>query len=83
MMLQWADLCDAAGFDVRSMDPTTCYLLAGKIIQDEPLRQLALKETRSVMPAGLRAEMLRELPESERIALRERVSGVVQIKKGL
>jgi hypothetical protein len=72
-LLQWAVLCTAAGIDVRPMDPMDCYTVAGKIIHDETLRQATFKL------GGSRADVLRGWSESERAALRERISGVVVI----
>jgi hypothetical protein len=72
----------SAGINVRNLDPMDVFLLAAKIIADEPLRQVALLDMNlACMPKGTRTEILRSWPESERRALRERITGVIQIGK--
>lgn len=76
----WINLCDAAGFPVMRMTPGEVYMLAQKIIADEQLRIVAIMFLdHGILQKGTRAKILRGWPESERVALRERVTGVVQI----
>jgi hypothetical protein len=81
-LLSDATLCSAAGFNIGQMTPPELYTLAGKILVDETLRQNAvLFLDGSVLQPGTRAKILRSWPESERMKLRERVTGVVQMEK--
>jgi len=66
-MQMWAELCVAAGFNIRNMEPMEVYLTAGKIMRDDEVRRSA--------------EGLKSWPEAKRIALRERVAGVVQFPR--
>lgn len=76
-----AQLCTAAGFDVRSMNPMDVYLLAGKILHDTELTEVSVSlHGSSQLPSGARTQVLKSWPASERAKLRERVSGVIQIR---
>jgi hypothetical protein len=76
----WALLCAAAGIDIRGLDAMVVYLLAGKILNDTQLTRAVVKNlVGSVAPMGLRAKILATWSDAERTALRERISGVVQI----
>lgn len=83
-MLDWANLVDAAGFNIAQLTPHEVFAVSQKIIQDEPLRQACLPFLNlSVLPKGTRVEILRrQWSDDQRARLRERVSGVVPIKKG-
>jgi hypothetical protein len=82
-MLDWANLCDAAGFNIRQLTPPEVYAFSQKIIQDEPLRQACMPFLNlSVLPKGTRADILRRLwSDDQRAQLRERVTGVIQFGK--
>lgn len=81
-MSDWAEMCVAAGINIRNMEPMDVYLTAGNILRDEELRLECLKHLNgSVLPVGVRAEVLKSWPEAKRIALRERVAGVVQFPR--
>jgi hypothetical protein len=64
------ELCVAVGFDVARMQPMDVFLLAGKILGDEAFRKYRA--------AGGSAA---SLTPAQRTALRERVTGVVQLPK--
>ena len=69
------DLVAAAGFQAIAMDPMALYRLAGKIIQDEPLRLLCMPFVeKGVLRVGTRAKVLGLMEEADRQALRIRVS---------
>ena len=71
-MGDWANLCAAAGFNVRNMDPMQVYLTAGKILG-------YLRNER-----GDRIAALRAMSPADREALRASVSdNVVQFKKAI
>ena len=73
-LIQWIDICDAAGLATRNLDPVTCHLLAGKILSDavvfERKKQFAVG---NVMPAGSAIKVLRAMTNAERAELRERI----------
>lgn len=80
-MKLWAEMCVAAGINIRNMEPIDVYLMGGKIMRDEILRKAALVRLEgSVLPEGSSVEVLKSWPEAKRIALRERVAGVVQFQ---
>jgi hypothetical protein len=77
----WAVLCASAGFDVRQMTPFDCYMLAGQIIRDPQLTDVALSlYGGNQLPKGARAKVLQSWPSNERLALRERLLGVVTFR---
>ena len=82
-MLDWANLCDAAGFNIGKLTPMEVYETSQKIITDEPLRQACMPFLNlSVLPKGTRADILRRhWSEDQRARLRERITGVVQFVK--
>ena len=76
---QWAKLCAVAGVLTRDLDSLDIYLLAGRILSDETVRQHALKYiVDNVMPQGARMRAIANITETDRIALRERVVGVLK-----
>jgi hypothetical protein len=77
MMSDWIRLVLAVGIDVRRMDEIDVYLLAGKIIRDEDLRKRCLPHLRgSILAAGTRVRVIREMTPTERTELRDRILGV-------
>ena len=80
MSLQhWAKLCAVAGVLTRDLDSLSIHLLAGRILSDETVRQHALKYiVDNVMPQGARMRAIANMTETDRIALRERVAGVLK-----
>jgi hypothetical protein len=82
-MQQFVDLCTSAGIDVARLELIDMFLIAGRIIQDFELfqRTIALSKSYSLLPSGLREQALANMTTAERAALRERVLGVVQLKK--
>ena len=78
---QWAILCGSAGIDIRSLDSMECYMLAGKILRDAELEADVRKYAGCAAPADLRQKILHSWSETQRAALRERISGVLQIEK--
>ena len=81
-MGNWVELCTAAGINVRNMELLDVYLTAGKILNDEPLRQRATAFLNgSVLPPGSRVDAIKQMSPSERLALRERVTGIVPFRK--
>lgn len=78
----WADMCIAAGINIRNMELIDVYLTAGKILRDEELSRECVKYLKgAVMPSGTREFVLNSWPEASRRALRERVAGVVQFPR--
>jgi hypothetical protein len=76
------ELCLAAGINIRNMEPMDVYLTACRILDDVELRKAAEKYLKgAVMPQGARKFVLNSWPEAKRIALRERVVGVVQFPR--
>jgi hypothetical protein len=75
-----AYLVASAGIDIRPLTPLEVYMLAGRILQDEPLRQVVVMSGNILKP-GTRVKVLRSWPESERAKLRERVLGVIQMER--
>jgi hypothetical protein len=74
------DLVLTCGIDASTMDPMDIYMMAGKVLQDEPLRQAALKFLNgSVLEMDAYARAVAGMTPTERVALRERVTGVVQL----
>ena len=72
------DLCKAVGLDVNKMEPTEIYMASGRILADEPLRQATLKFlTGSVLESDAYPKAIAGMTPTERVALRERVSGIV------
>jgi hypothetical protein len=85
-MSRWIELCEAVGINVDSMELIDIYLLGGKIIKDEPLRQLCLAKMHAegqmnVLRPDIRDEVISELSPADRLALRERVTGVHQFQR--
>jgi hypothetical protein len=82
-MQEFVDLCVAAGINVARIELIDMYLIAGRIIQDFELfqRTIALSKSYSLVPSGLRVQALAAMTKADRWALRERVLGVVQLKK--
>jgi hypothetical protein len=81
-MQDWTKLCAAAGIDVSRMELMEIYLTAGRILNDEPLRKRALEFLNgSVLPADSRIDAIGQMTMQERLELRERVTGIVPIKK--
>jgi hypothetical protein len=75
------DLCLAAGINIRNMEPIDVYLTACKILDDVELRKAAEKYLKgAILPMGTSAFVMNSWPEAKRIALRERVAGVVQFR---
>jgi hypothetical protein len=75
----YADLCEAIGLNPRTMTPMDIYLVAGNIIHDRPLTQLCLKRLQgSVLPGGVRLNVIEQLSPEEVAALRARVSKSVR-----
>jgi hypothetical protein len=83
-MQQFVNLCSAAGVDVSRLDLIDMFLIAGKIIQDVELTKKALAMRApgcgAVLDSG-RVQALAAMTKVDRWALRERVLGVVQLKK--
>ena len=72
------DLCRAVGIDVNKLDPMTIFHTSGRILADEPLRLAALKfRTGSILEEDAYPKAIQAMTPTERMALRERVSGVV------
>lgn len=76
------ELCIELGIPVREMAPMDVYLTAGKILQDEVLRQKALKYLEGpILPSGSLKKAIDEMTPAERQELRERVLGVVPMRR--
>jgi hypothetical protein len=82
------ELVKSAGIDAGKLTHEIVYELAGKIIYDPLVTILAQNEylrtrdllpaqVRGVMQSGTRAKVIRNMPESERAALRERIGAGV------
>ena len=72
------DLCLAAGLDTNKMEPIEIFVTAGRLLHDEPLRQAALKYRQgSVLHEDAYGVALTAMTPTERVALRERVTGIV------
>ena len=85
-MQEFVDLCVAAGINVARLELIDMYVIAGRIINDFELFQKAIALAKSygyhsMLPPGLREEALAAMTKADRWALRERVLGVVQLKK--
>jgi hypothetical protein len=82
-MQEFVDLCVAAGISVARLELIDMYLIAGRIINDFELfqRAIALSKSHAMLAPGLREEALAAMTKADRWALRERVLGVVQLKK--
>jgi hypothetical protein len=79
-MQDWIGLCTAAGINVRNMDEMDVYLTAGRILNDRELAAKTLEHCGGGhMYAGARADVLKAMSAQERLAIRERVTGVVQM----
>ena len=71
-------LCRAAGIDVDKMEPMAIFLTSGKLLSDEVLREKALKYRQgSVLHEDAYHVAVKAMTPAERVALRERVAGVV------
>lgn len=68
----WIQMCMAAGINVRNLGPLEVYELCGKIINDSALTEASIGQGIS------RVQAMKEMSPEERVALRERVTGVVQ-----
>ncbi len=68
------NLCIAVGIEVARLAPIDVFLLGGRIIADEALRQAMLAGRCS------REEAISEMLPNQLASLRERVLGVVQFK---
>ena len=80
---QWAQLCMAAGINVRNLQPIDVYHLSGKIIEDSLLTSKARElSPGAVLQPGVREQVLVAMTPEERAALRERVTGVVPFRVG-
>jgi hypothetical protein len=78
------ELCIELGIPVRDMDLMDVYLTAGRIIQDEVLRQKALKYMNpelAFLPAGARKQAIEDMTPIERKELQERVLGVLPMRR--
>lgn len=74
------DLVRACGIDVSTMDPMDIYMMSGKVLFDEQLRQATLKFiVGSVLEMDGYSKAIAGMTPAERIALRERITGVVQL----
>lgn len=72
------DLCEAAGLNVEQMPLMDIFLASGQILNDELLRKKALAFLQgSVLHEDAYPAALNAMTPAERMALRERVSGVV------
>jgi hypothetical protein len=86
-MQEFVDLCVAAGINVARLELIDMYLIAGRIIQDFELFTKAIALAKSngdrgaMLRPGLREAVLHSMTKADRWALRERVLGVVQVKK--
>ena len=84
MKMQLA-LCAAAGIDVKRMEPMDVYLTSGHIIRDRILTEHALKvraeldgvKSPSILRIGVGEAALVKMTAADRLALRERVTGVL------
>jgi hypothetical protein len=70
-MSDWVQLCMAAGINVRNIGPMDVYMVSGKIINDSALTAASIGQGIS------RVQALKAMSSAERVALRERVTGVV------
>lgn len=82
----WVQLCEAIGINARQYEAMEAYLLAGKIIDDkvvsERKRELLTRDSRERRHhAHASLEVIRMMTKAERIALRERVTGVVPMSQ--
>jgi len=73
-MSDWIQMCMAAGINPRNIGPMEVYELAGKIINDSALTAASIGQGIS------RIQALKEMSSDERVALRERVTGVVPFR---
>jgi hypothetical protein len=74
-IIQWSDMCEAAGITTRNLDPLTCCLMAGKIIHDSVVTERKKKFlVGSILPTGSVIRVLQEMTDSERQLLRLRVT---------
>jgi hypothetical protein len=69
MMSDWIALCSAAGFNVKKMKPLEVFMVAGKILND------------ATVSHENRVASLHAMTPQERLAVRERASGVVPFRK--
>jgi len=78
------DLVNACGIDAKKLSRELVYDIAGKIIQDPLLTSLAQNKylstrhlqpvhMRSSLKTGTRAQVIREMSDTERAALRSRI----------
>jgi hypothetical protein len=73
-MQDWVSLCTAVGINVRNMEPMDVYLVAGNIIRDQQLTDIERRFDFDLRGA------IKTLTADERLALRERATGVVPFK---
>jgi hypothetical protein len=77
----WAKLCTGAGINVRNLQPMDVYQIAGKILSDTLLTERALQfREGAISGEGARERALAAMTPEERLALRERVTGVVPFR---
>jgi hypothetical protein len=75
-------LCKEIGVPVRDLELIEIYQVAGRIIDDEALRQKAMKYLDgSILPPDARQKAIDEMKPAERAELFERVMGVLPIKR--
>jgi hypothetical protein len=66
----WFEFCTAAGINTRNLSPEEVYLTGGKIIKDKQIVDIERRFNFNAMDA------IKTLTADERLALRERVTGV-------
>lgn len=81
----WVALVEAIGVNVRQHDAMEAYSLAGKIIDDavvsERKRGFLTRDSREMRHhAACALEVIKMMTKAERIALRERVTGVTPMR---
>jgi hypothetical protein len=69
----WFEFCTAVGINTRNLSPEEVYLTGGKIIKDHQIVDIERRFNFDAMGA------IKTLTADERVALRERVTGVVQL----
>jgi hypothetical protein len=73
MVKNYVEICHALGINTRNLDPMDLYLTTGKVF--DALRPIALERNF----IGQSINLIKSLTKEQRLAIREKVVGVVQL----
>lgn len=81
----WVHICESVGINARQKDAMDAYLMAGRIIDDPVVsarkREFLTRDSREMRHhAHATLEVIKQMTKAERIALRERATGVTSMR---